>query len=206
MQYFTALQGLDWLNLVAGALLGGLLGLVVWTLTRAYESWVGSRDLPYPIGGTWFSAEFDPKGDASRGERNTFTQVKVRRGLGGTFSVRVVKGLPGAPSRPETAWRAGGKVLHGDTLVGTWQSTVKHTKRFGAASIKFVDYGRAVGYWIGPAGKDYPVYGYWIMSRRESDLRMLAKAVIDKAQFEFFDVVRCVLDEPPSKEVNSSAV
>lgn len=205
-QLATALRALDWPNLVAGALLGAGLGFVVWILTRAYESWIASRELPYPISGVWFSAEFDPKGEAARIERNTFTQVKVRRALGGRFSARVVRRLADPGSRPATAWSFTGKLVHGDTLVGTWQSTVRDTKRFGAAVLKFTDYGRAVGYWIGPAGRDHPVYGYWIMSRQEEDARVLARRVLEASGFEFADVARYVLDQPPTNELSPKAV
>lgn len=202
MQFLTSIfLSFDWPNLIVGAVLGAAIGLVVWILTRAYDSWIVYKDLPYPIGGRWLSAEFDPKGESPREERNTITRVKVRRGLGGSFSIRVLARLPEVRSRPETAWRFSGKLVHGDTLVGTWRSTVKNTKRFGTAIIKFIEYGRAVGYWSGPAGKDYPVYGYWIMSRNEEDLRILAKAVLDKTSFEFVDVVEFVLKMPPPEQI-----
>jgi len=192
----TVLETLDWANLVVGALLGAVLGLVVWALTRTYESWVASRDLPYRISGTWFSAEFDPKGEAKPNERNTFTQVNIRRALGGRFVIRVVEGFGDQGSRPTTAWKFSGKFLHGDTLVGTWESTIRDTKRFGAAVLKFADYGRAVGYWIGPAGRDHPVYGYWIMGRRKDDVQALAKSVLEKSGFGFVDVVDYVFTQP----------
>jgi hypothetical protein len=193
----------DWLTLIVGALLGIVPAFGVWFFTRLYETWIASNDLPYRISGEWFSAEFDPKGEAARHERLTFTKVRVRRGLGGRFYFRVVTHLTDSSKRPATAWKASGKIFHGDTLVGTWHSTVKNTKRFGAAVLKFVDYGRAVGYWIGPAGKDYPVYGYWIMCRKEEDIRGLARTVLESSGFEFFDVAKHVLEHPPLDETKA---
>lgn len=200
----TAIRNLPWLELVAGALLGALMGLVTWLLTRSYESYIVSMDLPYRISGTWFSAEFDPKVHGDSGERNTFTVVKIHRALGGRFVVRVIKQLTDAQPRAATAWKLIGKINHGDTLVGTWQSTVKNTKRFGAAVLKFTDYGRGVGYWIGPAGKDYPVYGYWIMTRKEGHTRLLAHRALQASGFDFEDVVGCVINEPPFEDMQGT--
>ena len=201
MHHLTmSLSSHDWLTLIVGALIGVVPAFGVWFFTRLYETWVASKDLPYRISGEWYSAEFDPKGEASRAERVTFTRVKVRRGLGGRFHVQVVKHLADLSSRPATAWTASGKIIHGDTLVGTWHSTIENTKRFGAAVLKFADYGRAVGYWIGPAGKDYPVYGYWIMCRSKEDIRGLARMILESSGFEFVDVAKRVLEHPPLNE------
>lgn len=191
----------DWPNLIVGSFLGAVLTavltFVVWFLTRIYESWISSKDLPYPISGTWYSAEFDPReGDVLRESRNAYTEVRVKRGLGGTFSIYVVKQLHESDGRAEISWKFIGKLQNGDTLIGKWQSTVKYTKRYGAAIIKFLDYGRAAGYWIGPVGKDYPTYGYWIMARRKEDVRDLSQKVIEDTQFDFADVVGYVIGSP----------
>jgi hypothetical protein len=198
--------GLDWPNLIAGAALGA----VVWLLTRAYETLVASKDLPYAISGTWYSAEYDPKvlldpnnSTKDPPDPNTFTEVKVRRLLGARFSIRVVKQLGDSGSRPATAWKFSGDLIYGDTLVGTWKSIVKDTKRYGAAMLKFIDKGRAVGYWIGPAGTDYPVYGYWVMSRNHDDVKKLANSILQNSGFQFFDVAGYVLPPRPEKNKGS---
>lgn len=187
-------HALDWANILVGAISGAALGVLGWFLKRVCESWILSKDLPYPIGGIWFSAEYDSKGGVPH---NTITKVKVRRGLGGTFRIKVVKQLSETESQPPTAWIFNGKLVHGDTLVGIWRSTVEQTKRLGTASIKFIEYGRAVGYWNGPAGKDYPVYGYWIMSRAEDDLGKLCDLVLRETSFDCVDVAGLVLSQSP---------
>jgi len=197
-----SLLELDWSNLVAGAILSALLGLAVWIFTRIYESWAGSKDLPYPISGTWFSAEFDVKGEIPRTERNSITRVRIRRGFGSNYHVRVLEQRSKLSKRPATAWKLKGEIIQGDTLVGNWQSIVSQTKRFGTAVIKFIEYGRAVGYWIGPSGKDYPVYGYWILSRNEKDVEILAQKVLDQTDFELVDVAAFVMDQLPPEQIN----
>ena len=195
------LGGLDWPNLIGGALFGAILGLVVWFLTHVYESWIVSKDIPYRISGTWFSAEYELKGELPREDRNTITKVKVRRCLGGKFRIKVLTRYPDASLKPETSWKFIGKLVHGDTLLGTWKSTLKNTKRYGSAIIKFLDYGRAVGYWNGLAGKEYPAYGYLMMSRDEDDLRVISSAVLKETTFEVFDVVGFLLNMPPPGHV-----
>ena len=202
---FAILDRLDWPNAVAGATLGALLGLIVWLATRAYKSRFAGKDLPYRISGTWYSAEFDAKAQVPRKLKNTLTEVKIRRLLGGRVSLEVTRQLDKHPHKPPTAWKVISSLVKGDTLVGTWTSKIEHTKRYGTAILKFIEYGRAVGYWTGPAGKDYPVYGYWIMARNEGDLRRLAADVLKNTNFEFTDVAKHILSSQPPRRGGQDA-
>ena len=197
LDFSNLINSLDWPNLLGGAILGAVFGFLTWLLPRIYDTWVASKDLPYPISGVWYSVEYDPK-VAEHSERNTLTKVKVRRALGARFRIRVVEQIAKQNKRPPTAWRFVGRLRGGDTLVGSWSSTVKDTKRFGAAVIKFIDYGRAVGYWIGPVGRDYPTYGYWIMARKQKDVESLATSALEDSGFGFVDVANHVLEQQPS--------
>lgn len=46
----------------------------------------------------------------------------------------------------------------------------------GSALLAFYDDGRGIGYYLGYA--DVPVYGYWLLSRDESDVRELSNEVM----------------------------
>lgn len=185
---------IDWPNVLAGAIISLLVGFFVWAITGAYEAWMTSKRLPYDIRKKWYSAEFDPKGDTTNSVRNTFRIVHVRRRMGGGFKMRVVGSWPNDDPDNDTAWKLEGKIHLGDTFVGNWHTTAKNTKRFGAACIKFFDNGRAIGYWIGPAGVDHPVYGYWVMARSPEMARAMASEALTGSGFNFVDVVGHLLN------------
>lgn len=68
--------------------------------------------------------------------------------------------------------------MYGTVLVGTWLSTVPNSNRHGSALLAFYDDGRGIGYYLGYA--DAPVYGYWLLSRNESDVSDLHLYGADK--------------------------
>ena len=53
-----------------------------------------------------------------------------------------------------------------------------NTNRHGAVLLAFCDDGRGIGYYLGYS--DAPVYGYWLLSRDEKDLRALSEEVLRK--------------------------
>lgn len=188
---------LDWPNLLAGALLGAATSTVAWVVVRLYEYRLAGKGLPYPIWGRWYSAEYDIKADSPRLARNTFLEVRVRPGLRDQVVVTALRPLDHDPDRAETKWQGRGAIVQGDTLVGRWRSTVPNTNRHGTALLKFIDFGRAVGYWTGYGHQGNPGYGYWIMARDQHDLRELAAAVLRDTTFDWTDVVGFVLRQPP---------
>jgi hypothetical protein len=201
-ELLVKLESTDWFGLAVAAAFSGVAGGVIWFFKGLYETWVASNDLPYRISGIWYSAEFDPRDEADPRDRNTYTTVKIRRKLRGRFSIRVSEWAGNAASRPRAEWSFDAQLRHGATLVGTWKSTVKGTNRFGAAVLKFIDNERAVGYWIGPAGKEYPYYGYWVMSKSQDDTKALSIGVLESSGFQFADVGGYILrqnapPEPP---------
>src|SRR2546423_1732634 len=96
-------------------LIGAAMSLLVWLITRYYESLKSGRGLPYRIAGNWYSLEYVPK---SAGECNTYTEVRVKRKLGGRWSLKVIKQLnPGEGENEQTEWSMIGTIpYHGDTL------------------------------------------------------------------------------------------
>ena len=162
LRAFDSITTHDLVICLIGALIAATTSLSVWLITRYYESLRSGRGLPYRIAGNWYSLEYVPK---SAGECNTYTEVRVKRNLGGRWSIKVVKQLyPGEGENEQTAWSMIGTIPYGgDTLVGQWRSSIPDTKRYGCAVLKFIDNARAIGYWTGPSRRDYPVYGYWVM-------------------------------------------
>jgi hypothetical protein len=103
----------------------------------------------------------------------------------------VVKQLnPGAGENEQTEWSMIGTIPYGgNTLVGQWRSSIPDTKRYGCAVLKFIDNGRAIGYWTGPSRRDYPVYGYWVMARHKSDVEQLGEEILKKTHFKWIDAI-----------------
>ncbi len=176
--------------------LSTVVGFVTWYVKGLWSTYVVSKDLPYRISGRWYSAEYDEKGGEPR---NTILEVKIRRRPRGRVVVEVKKALKPEPS-VETVWKVIATLVQGDSIVGTWKSTVDYTSRHGVAMLKFIDNGRAIGYWVGPAGPDHPVYGYWVMSRDEDDLKQLATHVLHDTKFKSIDVARYVIESPQPKQ------
>jgi hypothetical protein len=133
-------------------------------------------------------------------KRNYYLKVKIKRRLNKKVKIVALESLENSPNKVEIKWIVNAKIVQGDTLVGTWRSVVKDTNRYGTAIIKFLDHGRATGYWTGTG--QYPVYGYWIMSRKFDDLKKLSTAVIEKTEFKSIDVSKYVIEYPtPVKNI-----
>lgn len=200
--------GLDWPNLIGGAAVASCASLLVWLVRGTYEIHVSARDLSYPIRGSWYSAEFDPKSEKpgfgyQLDGMNTFLDVKISVRLGGGVVIKAKGSSKDSAALIETRWKVIGRIVRGDTLEGTWRSTVKQTNRHGTATLKFIDRGRAVGFWTGLAGSDNPLYGYWIMSRDRAETKRIADEVLSRTGFRTFDVTSLVLSLNPG-EVNEN--
>jgi len=201
---FPSIQQIDWPNLIGGAALALLVSVITWLARGVYAYYVAAKDLPYRIWGRWYSAEFDPKSStpgggtgSERSGNNTFLCVRIEPRLGRAVVVRALKPIAGLPHGVPTKWVVRAHLVQGDTLVGTWRSTIKNTNRHGTAILKFLDYGRAVGYWTGLVGDDLPVYGYWIMSRDDKDIELLASTVLADTEFRIIDIGSVVKKIPP---------
>jgi len=185
---------LDWKNIIAGAVISSISAMVVWFLKGLYEYYVAAKDLPYPIWGYWFSAEYDIKSDVADFERNYYLKVKIKRRLYRKLKIVALESVESKKEQVETKWIVKAKIVQGDVLVGTWRSTIKNTNRHGTAILKFLDYGRATGYWTGSG--PYPVYGYWIMARDFNDLRNISTSVIKDIGFKSLNVSKFVAEYP----------
>ena len=165
----------DWPNLLGGAVASTLIAPFARTLLRFGYSIMG-KGASSTITGVWYSAEYDSKSPDPT-KRNTILKVRVRRRIDGKTVIEALDGLEHANPKRPTKWKVIGEVRN-DVLCGTWKSTIPHSTRYGTVLLKFCDDGRAIGYYLGYA--ESPVYGYWIMSRQEDDLRSLADAILKK--------------------------
>ncbi|NOZ62592.1 MAG: hypothetical protein GXO74_13055, partial [Calditrichaeota bacterium] len=120
------LNSLDWKNLIAGSFISSIVALLVWIIKGLYEYYVSANDLPYPIWGSWFSAEYDVKSNVSDFERNYYLKVKIRRRLYKKVKIVALESVDIDPHKVETKWVVKAKIVQGDTLVGTWRSIVKN--------------------------------------------------------------------------------
>jgi hypothetical protein len=191
----TIITNLDWPNLIAGAVLAVFSGIIISLARGLYGYYIIARDLPYPIWGTWFSAEFDQKGTSLGGKhnierrgRNTFLAIEIKRRLGRKVLIKAMGPIDNAPQEIPTKWVVEGRIVKGDTVVGIWRSTIKHTSRHGTAIIKFLDHGRALGYWTGSGEAGYPMYGYWIISRNKEDAIHIASNLLSVSEFKTLDL------------------
>lgn len=187
------LKSIDWPDVIAGAVVAGFLGTLGFAIKSLVQYTAAKRSILHYGKGTWFSAEYDPKGSVSKEHRATYLRVIMKPTWRGRVQVRSVEQLDDNPKKVETGWIAEGRIENG-CLVGEWRTTVKNTVRFGAAMIRFLDNGRAVGYWIGVRGFDPPMYGYWIMSKNHDDLQSIIAGAVPPGSFEMIDVGRRVAD------------
>ena len=189
----TLLGSINWPDVFAGALVAGAFGAVGFCFKSIILHSSAKRAIVRYGKGEWFSAEYDPKGNVPKEHRLTYLRVVMEPTWRGRVRVQSVEQLDQHPSKVETAWIAEGRIENG-SLVGEWRTTVKGTVRFGTAMIRFLDNGRAVGYWIGVRGFDPPMYGYWIMSKSEDDLRAVIAGAVPPGSFQMIDVGRRVAD------------
>lgn len=127
------LSTLDWNNLLAGAVFAVFTSAIVSLMRGLYGYYIISRDLPYPIWGIWFSAEFDPKGFRPEGVhnielsgRNTFLRIRIKRRLGRKIIIKAENPLEDLPQKIPTKWIGHGHLVQGNTFVGIWKSTITH--------------------------------------------------------------------------------
>jgi hypothetical protein len=194
IQYLSQKQ--DWLGAMIGASLGALasllLGFIVWFVRGIFEYKKASTDLKMQIKGNWYSAEFDPKGNVNHEERNTYLKIKLKRKWGNQVIIKSLKKETLSTTKMyETGWIVKGKLV-GETLIGEWYSSVKDSRRFGTVFLKFLEHGRAVGYWVGYSGVTRPVYGYLILSRNLEDLKKISEKVLIEYDFRITDVSHIV--------------
>lgn len=209
---FELFQNLDWPNLVFGAILSTIISGLILLGHELYGRYIISRDLPYSIWGIWYSAEFDPKGIAPNGKlnidykgHNTFLRVRVKRRFGRKVLIKVLGPFEEIPPIVPTKWEVSAKVVQGDTLVGTWRSTVPQTNRHGTAILRFLDFGRAAGYWTGSGPLHNPLYGYWVMCRRKDEVKKISKSFLHNTDFLAKDIASFVaLYPPPSEDIYKS--
>ncbi len=180
---------IDWINLISGIILTGIISGITYFVKKIVERNKVTSNLNQKIEGIWFSAEYDHKGDKQREERNTILEVVVKRASIGN-SVTIKSNIIDQSNKniiAQTGWRISGK-MKGDTLMCEWFSTIKDTNRYGVAFLKFIDSGRAVGYWVGYSGVTRPMYGYWIMSKDKNDLELMSTTVLKEYSFKAYDV------------------
>ena len=189
-------MNIDWSNLILGGIVGAVLAPIPAIIIRLGFAAFG-KGPSNSILGEWISAEYDSKSPDAE-QRNTILRVRVKRRLDGKITVEALEGLVHANPKRPTSWRVVG-VIEKDVLVGTWRSTVAHSTRHGTVLLKFCDDGRAIGYYLGVA-EACPVYGYWLMSRDENDLRQLAEAVLKR--FRWNDLKGIVDKNDPRQKTN----
>lgn len=189
----TLISSIDWPNVFAGALVAGALGAIGFCIKSIILHYSAKRSIVRYGQGEWFSAEYDPKGNVPREHRTTYLRVVMEPTWRGRVRIRSIEQLRQHPSKVETGWIAEARIENG-SLLGEWRTTVKGTVRFGCAMIRFLDNGRAVGYWIGTRGSDPLMYGYWIMSKSEDDLRAVIAGAVPPGSFKMIDVGRRVAD------------
>ncbi len=189
----TFFQSIDWPDVIAGTIVAGVLSTIGFCVKLLIQYSTAKRSIVRYGQGTWFSAEYDPKGNVPKERRVTYLRVIIEPLLRGRVRVRSIEQLNPDEKIVETGWIVEGRIEHG-VLIGEWHTTVKGTVRFGAAILRFLDNGRAVGYCIGVRGFDLPLYGYWIMSRNFKDLRAIVDGAVPPGSFEMIDVGRRVAD------------
>lgn len=120
--------------------------------------------------------------------------------MGRKIIIEAESPLEDLPQKIPTKWIGHGHLVQGDTFVGIWRSTIKHTSRHGTAIIKFLDHGRALGFWTGSSETGYPIYGYWIISRTKEDAENIAKTMLTKTNFKTLDLASYAIQYLPIDE------
>ena len=152
-------------------------------IRKEYEE--ATKNLKIEIEGKWYSAEFDLKhGLKKKDWANAILEIEIKREKSGN-EIEIITGTQLIDSKRETGWIANGKVVTENTLSLDWKGTIEGSTRYGNCFMQFLDFGRAIGYWIGYASSEdgLPVYGYWILSRNEDEVKELAKLALDKFHF-----------------------
>ena len=166
---------------MAGAMLGAVFAAITAALgfgTKLLLQFHLARRLLRKYGeGIWYSAEYDTKGNVPKEHRATYLKVRVSATFQGGVKVTSIEQLNSEDRADETGWIVKGRIEHG-VLIGEWRTSIKNTLRFGSAMLRFLDSGRAVGYWIGVRGYSPPQYGYRIMSKDLDDLKAIVASAV----------------------------
>ena len=143
-----------------------------------------TENLSLEIEGKWFSAEINFKENPIT---NAIYELEIKRGKIGN-EVELISGSQLYSTKNKTEWSANGRVTTTNTVVFNWKGVSGHTTRYGCALMQFIENGRGIGYWFGYSSRiaGHPVYGYWILSKDEDDLKELAEIALSK--FAFLDV------------------
>ena len=174
----------DLLDFISGLLVPA----VVYLIKQKTDYIKASKNLGMNIDGRWFSAELDFK---QKVLGNAYVEVGIRRKkLGNQVVIKTLQQLNKSEVKHETAWIVNGKVLTESTIVSDFIAITGHSAGYGNAFLRFIGNGRAVGYWVGYSSKysGQPMYGYWILSRDENDLKEMAEFVL--AKFQYFELER----------------
>jgi len=180
---------------IAVTIIFGIIGMIplINNFYRNRQEYIkASKNLQIDIEGKWYSAELDLKQDNME---NAILEVEIKRRKSGN-EIEITTGRQlGVLNGSETAWVANGRVVAMNTLLLDWTGSTGSSIRYGNAFLQFIEKNRAVGYWLGYASyKTYhPVYGYWILSRKEDDLLDLAQFALSK--FIFVDVKELIEDK-----------
>ena len=192
--------GVDWPTAIV-SVVGGILATGVGLLLRGlYLRYVLKSELLDKIHGTWYCAEFDPKGVRQpnkphmAGEPSN-KKVKITRTLRGMFRIKMPE--PTGEGSKVTQWVADCKTKSENTLVGMWKSELKDTGLHGALLLKFMEGGYAVGYWLADWGHNGLGCGYMVLCRDEKGAEELGSEC--ESHFTGFNVFQCATKwlEPP---------
>jgi hypothetical protein len=187
------IQGIDWPNIVAGTLITVFIGITGFVVKQLWFFYLARRAVHKYGKGIWYSAEYDTKGNVPKDNRVTYLKVLLSPSFRGRIRVKSLEQLNLNDKAVDTGWIAEGRIVNG-VLIGEWKSTIPDGLRFGTAMLRFLDNGRAVGYWIGVRAYDPPLYGYWIMSRDFDDLKAIVTYAVPPSSFDTIDVARKVAD------------
>lgn len=145
-----------------------------------------SKKLTKNIEGEWYSAELDYKQPVLS---HAIIKVRVERvKRSNKVTISKIEQINKEDVNVETGWIVHGRIVTENTIISDWVGVIENTTRYGNAFLKFIENGRAIGYWIGYGSKTdgRPMYGYWILSRKEEDVKNLSDSVLQK--FQFYDV------------------
>ena len=173
---------LDLLGIIISIVLPAFSGIYFF-VTKRSEFLKASRNLSTDVTGDWFSAESDFKHGRLD---NALTKIRIsRKYFGNRIFIKVVEQLDKDKIIYETSWRVIGKIYPDATVLGDFVGENNHSLGHGVVFLKFIGKGRAIGYWVGYSGwiAGQPMYGYWILSRDEKDLRNIAGLALSKFQY-----------------------
>ena len=175
----------------------GFIGLIPFWITLI-ENVKATKKLGYKVIGEWYSAEYNLKDEPPT---NAILTLKIQRRFwsSNSFKIKTV----GEYDHPlnQTTWNGEGKVIATNTLSFNWKGEFNRTMRYGTCFVQFQSEGEiGIGYWIGYSSITplLPVYGYWILRKKESkegrvelaELNEFAKSALEN--FKFCDVRKLI--------------